>query len=94
MKVCTVRRRFWATEAVNAIVTIDAEPNFGFPKAAILQMVECSAGLDAFDTTLADRNLGIIFVGPKGDGTGSIFGTSAYSMMNDAAGAAACAKRI
>ena len=92
MKVCTVRRRFWATEAVNATVTIDAEPNFGTPKAAILQMVECSAGLDAFDTTLADRNLGIIFVGPKGDGTGSIFGTSAYSMMNDAAGAAACAR--
>lgn len=92
MKVCTVRRRFWATEADSAVVNIDAEPNFGTPKAAMLQMVECSAGLDAFDTTLGDRNLGIIFVGPKGDGTGSIFIASAFSMMQDVAGAAACAR--
>ena len=92
MKVCTVRRRFWDIEADNATINIDAEPNFGTPKAAMLQMVECSAGLDAFDTTLADRNLGILFIGPKGDGTGSIFIVSACSMMQDAAASAACAR--
>jgi hypothetical protein len=92
MKVCTVRRRFWATEADNAVINIDTEPNFGTPKAAMLQMVECSAGLDAFDTTLADRNLGIAFIGPKGDGSATIFIVSASSMMQDAAGAAACAR--
>ena len=93
MKVCTVRRRFWATEADNAVINIDTEPNFGTPKAAMLQMVECSAGLDAFDTTLADRNLGIAFIGPKGDGSATIFIVSASSMMQDAAGSAACARQ-
>jgi len=57
MKVCTVRRRLWSTEADNATINIDAEPNFGTPKAAMLMMIECSAGVDAFDTSLASRNL-------------------------------------
>jgi hypothetical protein len=93
MKVCTVRRRFWATEADNAVINIDTEPNFGTPKAAILNMIECSAGVDAFDTTLANRNLGIIFVGPKGDGSGTIFIVSATSVIADGAADASCARR-
>jgi len=92
MKVCTVRRRFWAAEADNATINIDSEPNFGTPKAAILQMIECSAAPDAFDTSLASRNCGIIFVGPKGDGTGNIFIVSATSMMTDASASSATAR--
>jgi hypothetical protein len=92
MKVCTVRRRLWATEADNATINIDSEPNFGTPKAAMLQMIECSAAPDAFDTTLGDRNLGIAFIGPKGDGTGTIFIVSSVSMMQNGAGSANCAR--
>jgi len=94
MKVCTVRRRLWATEADNAVINIDTEPNFGTPKAAMLQMIECSADPNAFDTTLTDRNLGIAFIGPKGDGTGTIFIVSAVSMMQNNAGTANCARGI
>lgn len=93
MRSCVVRRRFWATEADNAVVNIDTEPGFGTPKAAILNMIECSADVDAFDTTLANRNLGIIFVGPKGDGTSTIYIVSATSVMLDASGNAACSRR-
>ena len=92
MKVCTVRRRLWATEADNAVINIDTEPNFGTPKAAMLQMIECSAAPDAFDTTLTDRNLGIAFIGPTGDGSATIFIVSSVSMMQNAAGAANCAR--
>jgi len=92
MRSCVVRRRFWATEADNATVNIDTEPGFGTPKAAIVNMIECSAGVDAFDTTLADRNIGILFIGPKGDGSGTIFIVSASSMTADNAGTSATAR--
>lgn len=93
MKVCTVRRRFWSTEATNnATVNIDTEPGFGTPKAAMMQLLECSAASDAFDTTLANRNCGVVFIGPKGDGSATIFIVSASGVMANAAGAADCAR--
>jgi hypothetical protein len=93
MKVCTVRRRFWSTEATNnATVNIDTEPGFGTPKAAMMQLLECSAASDAFDTTLANRNCGIVFIGPKGDGSATIFIVSASGVMANGAGAADCAR--
>ena len=93
MKVCTVRRRFWSTEATNnATVNIDTEPGFGTPKAAMMQLLECSAASDAFDTTLANRNCGVVFIGPKGDGSATIFIVSASGVMADGAGAADCAR--
>lgn len=59
MKTCVVRRRFYATEADNATVDVDLEPNFGIPKAAVVYYIENSANTDAFDTTLAFRNCGV-----------------------------------
>jgi hypothetical protein len=93
MKVCTVRRRFWSTEATNnATVNIDTEPGFGTPKAAMMQLLECSAAPDAFDTTLANRNCGVVFIGPKGDGSATIFIVSASGVMANGAGSADCAR--
>lgn len=93
MKSCVVRRRLWSTEADNATVTIQTEPNFGTPKAAILMLVETNAGTDAFSTSLAQYNCGIAFVGPKGDGTSDIFIRSASCTMADNAGTSANARR-
>jgi hypothetical protein len=84
MKVCTVRRRFYSTEATgNVTVNVDTEPGFGTPKAAMMQIIECSADPDAFDTTLADRNCAVVFIGPVGDGTATIFIRTATGMMAD-----------
>jgi hypothetical protein len=66
MKTCVVRRRFWATEADNATVDIDLEPNFGVPKGAAIFFVENNAATDAFETALASRNIGVTFVGTGG----------------------------
>jgi hypothetical protein len=63
MKTCTVRRRFWATEADNATVEVDLEPGFGIPKGAIIYFVENNSNTDAFDTSLGSRNCGVGFVG-------------------------------
>jgi hypothetical protein len=92
MKSCVVRKRLWATEADNATVTIETEPNFGTPKAAIMLMVETNADTDAFGT-LAEPNAGIVFIGPKGDGTSTIFIHSATCNMQDNAGTSANSRR-
>ena len=92
MKVCTVRRRFWALEADAATINVDTEPNFGTPKAAILIMIECSADPDAFDTTLASRNCCIAFIGPKGDGTTTTYITSYNAVLTDNSASAATAR--
>jgi len=61
MKTCVVRRRFWATEADNATVDVDLEPNFGTIKGCIIFYIENNAATDAFDTTLRFRNVGVGF---------------------------------
>lgn len=92
MKSCVVRKRFWVAEADNATVTVETEPNFGTPKAAILLMVETNAATDAFGT-LAQPNACIAFIGPKGDGTSDIFIRSASCNMQDNAGTSANSRR-
>ncbi len=92
MKSCVVRRRFWATEANNATLTVETEPNFGTPKAAIMMLVETNASTDAF-ATLGQYNCGIAFVGPRGDGTTQIFVRSASCTMADNVGTSANARR-
>lgn len=65
MKTCVVRRRFYSTEATNRVVTVELEPNFGTPKAAIIIYTENNAATDSFDTTLEYKNFGVGFT----DGT-------------------------
>ena len=65
MKTCVVRRRFYSTEADNATVDVDLEPNFGVPKAVMIFFVESSATTDNFDTTLEYRSMGVGMVGPS-----------------------------
>ncbi len=63
MKTCVVRRRFYSTEADNATVDIDLEPNFGVPKAIAVFYVENNSATDTFNTALGVRNFGIGFCG-------------------------------
>jgi hypothetical protein len=65
MKTCVVRRRFYSTEADNAVVSVELEPGFGTPKAAIIIYTENNAATDSFDTTLEYKNFGVGFT----DGT-------------------------
>lgn len=65
MKTCVVRRRFYSTEADNATVSVELEPGFGTPKAAIIIFTENNANTDSFDTTLQYKNFGVGFT----DGT-------------------------
>jgi hypothetical protein len=65
MKTCVVRRRFYSTEADNATVSVELEPGFGTPKAAIIIFTENNANTDSFDTTLEYKNFGVGFT----DGT-------------------------
>lgn len=83
MKVCTVRRRFWATEADNNTVRVETEPNFGTPKACMIMYAEINAATDDFNTALAQRNLGIGFAGPKGDGVATILEHCAHIAIAD-----------
>ena len=61
MKTCVVRRRFYSTEADNATVSVELEPGFGTPKAAIVIYAENNAATDSFDTTLEYKNFGVGF---------------------------------
>jgi len=61
MKTCVVRRRFYATEADNAVVSVELEPGFGTPKAAIVIYAENNAATDSFDTALEYKNFGVGF---------------------------------
>lgn len=61
MKTCVVRRRFYSTEADNATVSVELEPGFGTPKAAIIIYTENNANTDSFDTTLEYKNFGVGF---------------------------------
>jgi hypothetical protein len=61
MKTCVVRRRFYSTEADNRTVTVELEPGFGTPKAAIILYTENNAATDSFDTTLEYKNFGVGF---------------------------------
>lgn len=81
MKTCLVRRRFWSTEADNATVDVDLEPNFGVPKAVMIFFVESSATTDAFDTTLAYRSMGVGMVGPSPSTQG--YETVSYTLRDD-----------
>ena len=65
MKTCVVRRRFYSTEADNRTVSVELEPGFGTPKAAIIIYTENNAATDSFDTTLEYKNFGVGFT----DGT-------------------------
>ena len=83
MKTCVVRRRFWALEADNQTVRVQTEPGFGTPKACMIMYAEVNAATDAFSTALAHRNLGIGFVGPKGDGVATILEHCAHISIRD-----------
>ena len=83
MKTCVVRRRFWSAEATNRAVRVQTEPGFGTPKACMIMYAEVNAATDAFNTALAQRNLGIGFAGPKGDGVATILEHSAYISIED-----------
>jgi len=72
MRTCIVRKRFWSTETSGNTIKVDLPPNFGVPKACMIYYVETNAATDAFDTSTANRNYGIGFVGPPGDGTSSL----------------------
>jgi hypothetical protein len=63
MKSCTIRRRFWTAEAAGTAITVDLEPGFGTPQACLIMYTETSAATDAFDTTLASRNVGMGMIG-------------------------------
>ena len=83
MKTCVVRRRFWAAEADNQTVRVQTEPGFGTPKACMIMYAEVNAATDAFNTALAQRNLGIGFVGPRGDGVATILEHCAHITVRD-----------
>ena len=83
MKTCVVRRRFWALEADNQTVRVQTEPGFGTPKACMIMYAEVNAATDAFNTALAFRNLGIGFVGPRGDGVATILEHCAHIAIRD-----------
>jgi hypothetical protein len=83
MKTCVVRRRFWAAEADGRAVRVQTEPGFGTPKACMIMYAEVNAATDAFDTGLAQRNLGIGFVGPKGDGVTTLLEHCAHITVAD-----------
>ena len=83
MKTCVVRRRFWSAEATGRAVRVQTEPGFGTPKACMIMYAEVNAATDAFDTALAQRNLGIGFAGPRGDGVATILEHSAYISIQD-----------
>ena len=89
MKTCVVRRRFWALEADNQAVRVQTEPGFGTPKACMIMYAEVNAATDAFDTGLAQRNLGIGFAGPRGDGVATILEHCAHITVADAQGTTA-----
>lgn len=86
MKTCVVRRRFWSAEADNQTVRVQTEPGFGTPKACMIMYAEVNAATDAFDTGLAQRNLGIGFAGPRGDGVATILEHCAHITVADAQG--------
>ena len=80
MKTCVVRRRFWTSEVVNTVnLDVDLEPNFGTAKAIIIFYVENSATTDAFQTTLANCNVGIGFAQAS---ISSGFGATLTSVMH------------
>jgi len=83
MKTCVVRRRFWALEADNQTVRVQTEPGFGTPKACMIMYAEVNAATDAFNTALAQRNLGIGFAGPRGDGVATILEHCAFISIED-----------
>lgn len=86
MKTCVVRRRFWSAEATGRAVRVQTEPGFGTPKACMVMYAEVNAATDAFDTALAQRNLGIGFAGPRGDGVSTILEHCANIVVADAQG--------
>lgn len=83
MKVCVVHRRIYTGEAVAGSVTVRTEPNFGTPKCCIAIYMEADANINAYDTATADRNFGIGFAGPPGDGTSTIGVFTQYQVMTD-----------
>jgi hypothetical protein len=83
MKTCVVRRRFWSAEATGRAVRVQTEPGFGTPKACMVMYAEINAATDAFDTALAQRNLGIGFAGPRGDGVSTILEHCAHITVAD-----------
>ena len=89
MKTCVVRRRFWSAEATNRAVRVQTEPGFGTPKACMIMYAEVNAATDAFNTALAQRNLGIGFAGPRGDGVATILEHSAFISIQDNQGTTA-----
>jgi len=78
MKTCVVRRRFYSTEADNATVSVELEPGFGTPKAAIIIYTENNAATDSFDTTLEYKNFGVGFT----DGTNK--GVNVFTFRDNA----------
>jgi hypothetical protein len=93
MKTCVVRRRFWAAEATNRQVRIDLEPGFGVPKACLIFYVEANAATDAFDTSLAHRNLGVGIIAPLGDGTTALTYRCVWITQQDNVATAAVARQ-
>jgi hypothetical protein len=83
MKVCVVGRRIYTGEAVVGTVTVRTEPNFGTPKCCIVIYMEANSNINAYDTTTADRNFGIGYAGPAGDGTSTINSFCQYQSMSN-----------
>jgi hypothetical protein len=83
LKVCVVHRTIYTAEAVAGTVTVKTEPNFGTPKCCIVYYMEANSNIDAYDTTTADRNFGIGFAGPPGDGTSTIGVFTIYQVIAD-----------
>jgi hypothetical protein len=85
MKTCVVKRRFYSSESIaGGAVTINTYPGFGTPKACMVYYVENNASPDSFDSTTAQRTVGIGFAGPLGDGTSTIQSRCMFNTMIDA----------
>ena len=63
MKTQILRKRFWTWEGASNANTIDLDPGFGTPKAVLVYFTENSAGIDAYDTSLASRTVGVGMIG-------------------------------
>jgi hypothetical protein len=85
MKTCVIRRRFHTSEAVGTAVTVNLEPGFGTPKACLVMYTETSAATDSFDTTTANRTVGIGLIGSTSSNiTSTLTYRSVHCTMVDA----------
>ena len=82
MKTCIVRRQFYTSE-LNTTVTIQTEPGFGTPKAAICYFCTTNVDINSLDQTTLQQGFGIGIM----TGTGTTAGATINSTQQDAVGA-------